>query len=657
MGAAYDGLVAGGTRGNDPPGELLERLAEDLAWPLDEVASWFQERWLQDQAIVSGEDDVRARKVAALEIGEGDDMRELMRLAAAAEGKTERQLYESMLDKRTPAEFEGDWDNKEDVSLWRSSVMFERLMVFELLKLNGEKGIHEKLYADVFLDPEEQREAALKDAAKEREEREKLRREIMSGEYGIKQQLRKAKKKKARAQKPKRMPHVYKGDVGVSEDWVHDLLRVEGVAEGRLPPIPELRPEYDKAIEEELTRETEEQKEERRETDGMFGPGRSMVLLDTLEVPLDHPDSGFDPAEWWMDGGPGVFPNSEVPEFLRREGSVLKRLQEDPDAPWPAFDMEKYDRTAKAPWKVPTGEGLEDPFLKPELHPVDDVDLYAVGPDGAPPAPQRRRMDELRVGDVLEGEVKVHSLYHGATVDVGYQWDALVHAKEEDWAALRGKVPIGSTVRLKVRRMNSPFHRFRFPLECDFADEELASLVTSEPPVYPPIHFYEGVDDYERVMKEVGRPWPPKPEDHAHVKADSMYDAAPEGGDDDDEYDIEAMRAASQPAVPKSALTDDVAELEEYVAMRADEDPAAADELYAARQRRRERRAARDPDADDDEYNEDDDPFANAGRTAYDDDDQPGGDDGEERLSAPDDLAGLSGGYDRKMDEDEPFDV
>ena len=105
----------------------------------------------------------------------------------------------------------------------------------------------------------------------------------------------------------------------------------------------------------------------------------------------------------------------------------------------------------------------------------------------------RTQLQHLHVGDVLEGEVVAVELYHGALVDCGCETDGLIPVCEAEWGGVRDALALGAKVKVRVAAIRPKWWRFRFPIELEVLEPNVASLIPTHPHGEgPPINVYSG---------------------------------------------------------------------------------------------------------------------------------------------------------------------
>ena len=84
-------------------------------------------------------------------------------------------------------------------------------------------------------------------------------------------------------------------------------------------------------------------------------------------------------------------------------------------------------------------------------------------------------------------------LYHGALVDVGCETDALIPVCEAEWGGVRAALAVGAKVKVRVAAIRPKWWRFRFPIELEVLEPDVASLIPTHPHGEgPPINIYSG---------------------------------------------------------------------------------------------------------------------------------------------------------------------
>lgn len=187
----------------------------------------------------------------------------------------------------------------------------------------------------------------------------------------------------------------------------------------------------------------------------------------------------------------------EVAEQLEDEEYIWV----DPDNPTPRPEMAPLERTVSLPYEEALFTDAVDPeamqywFTEPpggwQTEPRKLRKAHAEQPEGfddfAHPGEGRTALAALREGQMLQGRVVAHLLYHGMQIDIGAEYDGLLPLGEEHWEGLvtEHSVALGQHVAVRIYKMReAPL--FRFPIQLDAVDPALAErLPPSEEHIAP----------------------------------------------------------------------------------------------------------------------------------------------------------------------------
>eukprot|EP00887_Chlorella_sp_A99_P004312 scaffold15.g4312.t1 len=197
----------------------------------------------------------------------------------------------------------------------------------------------------------------------------------------------------------------------------------------------------------------------------------------------------------------------EVAEQLEDEEYIWV----DPDNPTPRPEMAPLERTVSLPYEEALFTDAVDPeamqywFTEPpggwQTEPRKLRKAHAEQPEGfddfAHPGEGRTALAALREGQMLQGRVVAHLLYHGMQIDIGAEYDGLLPLGEEHWEGLMREAPL-----------------FRFPIQLDAVDPALAErLPPSEEHIAPmdlrvmPMSVEELVETEGEVHAANGAHW------------------------------------------------------------------------------------------------------------------------------------------------------
>eukprot|EP00898_Chlorokybus_atmophyticus_P000327 jgi/Chlat1/1295/Chrsp118S01734 len=117
----------------------------------------------------------------------------------------------------------------------------------------------------------------------------------------------------------------------------------------------------------------------------------------------------------------------------------------------------------------------------------------------------RTPLDQLKVGQVVAGEIAAINLYRGAFIDVGCQYDGCARIKEGDWYNLRDKLHVNDRVIVQITAVRDPY-RYRLPLELKLLVPDISSdLEEDYNDEFPNIIIHSG-ESVADVAAEVSRP-------------------------------------------------------------------------------------------------------------------------------------------------------
>ena len=195
-----------------------------------------------------------------------------------------------------------------------------------------------------------------------------------------------------------------------------------------------------------------------------------------VEKPVGPPNELEENTEWIDSGGWEVLPDHEIVSAV--DGGSLNFVGMNNDKHTP-HDLWKLDRPADRDTLVVAKEISTDGIPRGALRHIGDS--------------SRTQLQHLKVGAVLEGEVVAVELYHGALVDVGCETDGLIPICESEWGGVRDALQLGAKVSVRVKAIHPKWWRFRFPIEVEILDPDVARLITEHPHQDgPPINVYSG---------------------------------------------------------------------------------------------------------------------------------------------------------------------
>ena len=243
-----------------------------------------------------------------------------------------------------------------------------------------------------------------------------------------------------------------------------------------------------------------------------------------VEKPVGPPNEYETSTRWVEGGGWDALPDHEIVSAV--DGGALKYVGVNNDEHVPR-DLWKLDRPA-ARDSLEMAEAVStDGIPRSALRHVSDA--------------SRTQLQHLRVGAVLEGEVVACELYHGALVDVGCETDALIPVCEAEWGGVRAALAVGAKVKVRVAAIRPKWWRFRFPIELEVLEPDVASLIPTHPHGEgPPINIYSG----ESVP-------------FAHWDADRPLDRFVRLADEDQEQELARRREEISAWVDEKLAEDD----------------------------------------------------------------------------------------------------
>ena len=193
-----------------------------------------------------------------------------------------------------------------------------------------------------------------------------------------------------------------------------------------------------------------------------------------VEKPVGPPNEYETQTQWIEEGGWDALPDHEIVSAV--DGGALKYVGVNNDEHVPR-DLWKLDRPAARDSLEVAEELSSDGIPRSALKHIGDV--------------SRTQLQHLHVGDVLEGEVVAVELYHGALVDCGCETDGLIPVCEAEWGGVRDALALGAKVKVRVAAIRPKWWRFRFPIELEVLEPNVASLIPTHPHGEgPPINVY-----------------------------------------------------------------------------------------------------------------------------------------------------------------------
>ena len=243
-----------------------------------------------------------------------------------------------------------------------------------------------------------------------------------------------------------------------------------------------------------------------------------------VEKPVGPPNEYETQTEWIEGGGWDALPDHEIVSAV--DGGALKYVGVNNDEHVPR-DLWKLDRPAARDSLEMAEELSTDGIPRSALRHIGDL--------------SRTQLQHLQVGAVLEGEVVAVELYHGALVDCGCETDGLIPVCEAEWGGVRDALALGAKVKVRVAAIHPKWWRFRFPIELEVLEPNVASLIPTHPHSEgPPINIYSG----ESVP-------------FAHWDADRPLDRFEELADEDEEDERARRREEISAWVDEKLAEDD----------------------------------------------------------------------------------------------------
>ncbi|KAL4423075.1 hypothetical protein ABPG77_005880 [Micractinium sp. CCAP 211/92] len=213
------------------------------------------------------------------------------------------------------------------------------------------------------------------------------------------------------------------------------------------------------------------------------GPAPARVTNERREI--NDPDvlkgTDLDPndAGWVTVDPENPLPNPQLGDMERTIGLPYEE----------ALFLDDVDAEAQAYWFTePEGGWQTEKLRLRRMEEVPDQEAEAedefrhTGPD----AVGRTPLSELREGAVVEGEVVANMFYHGAQVDIGAEWDALLPIDEEEWQEVGTSLAPGTRLQLRIHRVRDE-QLFRFPIQLAAIDPALAEMVMAPEEHKPPM--------------------------------------------------------------------------------------------------------------------------------------------------------------------------
>ena len=243
-----------------------------------------------------------------------------------------------------------------------------------------------------------------------------------------------------------------------------------------------------------------------------------------VEKPVG-PANEHETSTAWIDGGGwDALPDHEIVSAV--DGGALRYVGVNNDEHVPR-DLWKLDRPAARDSLEMAEELSTDGIPRSALRHVGDL--------------SRTQLQHLQIGDVLEGEIVAAELYHGALVDCGCETDGLIPVCEAEWGGVRDALSLGAKVKVRVKAIRPKWWRFRFPIELEVLEPNVASLITTHPHSEgPPINVYSG----ESVP-------------FAHWDADRPLDRFAALADEDEEDELRRRREEISAWVDEKLAEDD----------------------------------------------------------------------------------------------------
>ncbi|PRW44854.1 PLASTID TRANSCRIPTIONALLY ACTIVE 10-like isoform B [Chlorella sorokiniana] len=140
-----------------------------------------------------------------------------------------------------------------------------------------------------------------------------------------------------------------------------------------------------------------------------------------------------------------------------------------------------------------------------KLEVAEEVDTDDFAHAGAA-AEGRTPLELIREGQVVRGTVVAQLLYHGAQVDIGAQWDALLPVQEDQWEEAAPFLQPGDEIEIRVHKLRDA-RFFRFPIQAEAVDRQLATVVMPPDAHIAPIDVREPTMSMEEIAAATGREW------------------------------------------------------------------------------------------------------------------------------------------------------
>jgi hypothetical protein len=198
----------------------------------------------------------------------------------------------------------------------------------------------------------------------------------------------------------------------------------------------------------------------------------------------------------------------------------------------------------------------------------------------------RLPLEDVHVGQLVQGFVACQHLYFGAYIDFGGQYDGcgtrcassfrsahcagrLVYIGEKEWPHVRHILDLGKRVTCRVRRILDPV-RFRWPVELSCVSPDVSFAVRRRAPMHPAIWIYTD-ETYMEAAIAAGRPMRPEVDEEAILEevrkeVRENFVAPPE------------LRSGTAAKPPKAAAVAKSARVEEAIADE-EEDELADDDM------------------------------------------------------------------------------